>query len=150
MGNSCALLTVDHSLVPHTTVSTKVFTGEELDPDTGETITIRVEETVLPEAEQVAGEDGNEPGVFMPVDPAVGDIFFQERIPGVTEERSTVIAIDRTVTTPAGTFAGCPQTEDIGLPDGPAELKSYCPGVCLVREDFPGGHIELVEFEGGA
>jgi hypothetical protein len=195
--------TVDHPLVPLATVPTKVFTGEELDDETGEKIAIRVEETVVPHPAQVggidvavvkvddfhngefvkttedyfaqgadgtvhymgervdeyedgkivghegawlAGEQGAQPGVFMPADPAVGDSFSPERVPGVAEERTTVIEVDQTVTIPAGTFEGCLVAEDVGLLEGTTELKTYCPDIGLVREDFPGGHLELVEF----
>ncbi len=198
---------VDHPLVPHATVPEKIFTGVELDVETGETIELRVEETVLPQLEQVAGvdvtvvnvddhyngvlgkttedyfaqgpdgavyylgervdeyENGkivghegawltgehvDEPGLFMPADPIVGDVFYQERVPGLGEERSTVIAVEQTVTVPAGTFDGCLVTEDVGLPDGPLEHKTYCPGVGLVREVFPAGYIQLSQFEPAA
>jgi hypothetical protein len=49
--------------------------------------------------------------------------------------------------TASGTFADCIQTEDLELLDGTTEQKYYCPGVGLVREEFPGGHIELLDFE---
>ena len=54
--------------------------------------------------------------------------------------------------TPAGTFDGCVRTEEMNLTDipgllgGPTEQKVFCPGVGLVREDFPGGYLELVAF----
>ena len=199
--------TVDHPLVPHVSVPIKVFTGVELDLETGETIALRVEETVLPQTQQVAGvevtvvnvddhyngvlgkttedyfaqgpdgavyylgervdelengkivghegawltgENGNQPGMFMPADPLMGDLFIQERMPGIGEEQSTVIAVDQTVITPAGTFANCIVTEDVGLPDGVTEEKSYCPGVGLVQEVFPGGYIQLSQYEPAA
>jgi hypothetical protein len=91
--------------------------------------------------------NGNPPGVFMPPAPTVGNTFDQEQIPGVAEAQSKVIAIDQTVTTAKGTFAGCIQTEDLELLDGTTEQKYYCPGVGLVREEFPGGYIELLDFE---
>ncbi len=195
--------TVDHPLVPLTTIPTKLFIGEEVDDETGKRIDLRVEETVMPRTKQVdgidvavvavndyrngklvettldyfaqaadgtvhymgervdmykdgkivghegawlTGDQGTQPGVFMPADPAVGDIFEPERVPGVAEERTTVIAVDQTVTTPAGTFKGCLVAEDAELREGISEQKTYCPEVGLVREDFPGGYLELVEF----
>jgi hypothetical protein len=201
---------VEHPLLPLAAMSTKVFVGEEIDPDTGETVALRVEERVAPRTEQVAGvdvtvvvvndyhdgtfhdvttdyfaqgpdgtvyyvgervdeyvngkivnHDGtwltgehvDEPGVFLPAEVRAGDTFFQERIPGVAEERFTVIALDETLTTPAGTFTGCVRTEEMnlthvdGLIGGPTEQKVYCPGVGLVREEFPGGYLELMPFE---
>ena len=195
---------VDHPFVPLASVPSKTFTGEEIDPETGETIALRIEETVLTRPEQVAGvpvtvvkvddyhngelvqttEDyfaqapdgtvyylgervdefqdghvvghegtwlvepnGDPPGLFMPPALTVGTTFNQEQIPGVAEAQSRVIAVDQTVTSASGTFAGCIQTEDLELLDGTTEQKYYCPGVGLVREDFPGGYIDLLTFE---
>jgi hypothetical protein len=201
---------VDHPLVPLAAMTTKVFVGQELDPDTGETVALRVEERVAPRTAQVAGvnvtvvdvtdyhngqlvkttadyfaqgpegsvyylgervneydegtivgheeswltgEHVDEPGVFLPAEMRVGDTFYQERVPGLAEERFTVIAIDETLTTPAGTFTGCVRTEEMHLTDvpgllgGPTEQKVFCRGVGLVREDFPGGYLELMPFE---
>ncbi len=201
---------VDHPLAPLATMPLKVFAGQERDPDTGETIALRVEERVLPGTTQVAGvavtvvdvsdyhngelvkttedyfaqgpegsvyylgervdeydgskivghegawltgEQADEPGVFLPAEMRLGDTFYQERVPGVAEERFTVIAVGETLTTPAGTFAGCVRTEEMHLTDvpgllgGPTEQKVFCPGVGLVREDFPGGYMELMPFE---
>jgi hypothetical protein len=91
--------------------------------------------------------NGNPPGVFMPPTPTVGETFHQEQIPGVAEAQSKVIAVNQTVTSASGTFTGCIQTDDRDLLDGVIEQKYYCPDVGLVREEFPGGHIDLVEFE---
>jgi hypothetical protein len=195
---------VEHPFVPLTSVPVKIFTGEEIDPETGEKIVLRIEERVLTRSEEVAGvpvtvvkvddyyngelgkttEDyfaqapdgtvyylgervnelqdgrvvghegawltepnGSPPGIFMPPAPTVGKTFMQEQIPGVAEAQSKVIATDHTMTTASGTFADCIQTEDLELLDGTTEQKYYCPGVGLVREEFPGGHIELLDFE---
>jgi hypothetical protein len=180
------------------------YEGEETDPDDGETVAIRVEETVLPETRQVAGvevtvvevkeyedgeivelthdfyaqhrdgtvyyfgeevddyEDGqvvghsgewlagegeNQPGVFMLPDPRVGDVFEQERAPGIAEDRSTVIAVAEAIEVPAGSFDGCIRTEDVNPLDDETEQKVYCPGVGLVREEAEGVHLDLVAFE---
>jgi hypothetical protein len=196
--------TVDHPLVPLTSVPTKVFVSEEIDKETGATIALRIEETVLSRVKEIAGvpvtvvlvddyhngelvkttEDyfaqapdgtvyylgervndlqngqvvghegewlteatGNPPGLFMPPAPRVGQTFKQEQIPGLAEAQSEVIAVGQTVTTAGGTFQSCILTEDRELLDGTLEQKSYCPGVGLVSEAFPGGHVELFEFE---
>ena len=57
-----------------------------------------------------------------------------------------MIAVDQSVTTRAGTFEGCLATKNVDLLEGATEQKTYCPHVGLVREDFPGGHLELVQF----
>lgn len=191
---------VDNPFFPLSSLGPQVYEGEEADPDTGETIQIRIESTVLPDTDVVAGvevtvveakdfedgelvestldyyaqrkdgtvyyfgervdehEDGevvghggqwlagegsNQPGVFMPADPEVGDEFEQERAPGVAEDRSKVIAVDQEVTTPAGTFANCIKTEDFDPLSDVTEFKYYCREIGLVREEPPGGLVEL-------
>ncbi len=195
---------VDHPFVPLASVPLKIFIGEEIDPETGDKIALRIEERVLTQSEQVAGvpvtvvkvddyyngelgkttEDyfaqapdgtvyylgervdefqdgkvaghegawltepnGNPPGLFMPAAPSVGHTFYQEQIPGVAEAESEVIAVNQTVASASGTFTDCIQTQDRDLLDGVTEQKYYCPDVGLVREEFPGGFIDLLEFE---
>jgi hypothetical protein len=94
----------------------------------------------------IAGENGAPAAVFMPADPKVGDVFEQERVPGVAEDRSKVIAIVSAITVPAGTFLDCIETEDFDPIRKVTQRKTYCRGVGLVREVFDtGGSIELVE-----
>ena len=195
--------TVDNPLFPLASTPIKVFVGVEEDPDTGETVTLRVEETVLPlpqavagievtvvdvkefengelkeatldyyaqdaegtvyyigetvdnyedgeivdhEGEWLAGEGDNQAGIFMPASPEPGQEFEQERAPGIAEDRSTIIALDRAVTTDAGSFTACMETEDLAPLDDVVETKFYCPEVGLVREEFPGGHLDLIWF----
>lgn len=93
-----------------------------------------------------AGHDGALPGLFMPARPSVGRTFEQERAPDVAEDRSKVLAVGLRVTTPAGTFSHCIKTEDYAPLDDVTEFKYYCPGVGLVREDTPGGRVDLVRY----
>ena len=195
--------TVDNRLYPLSSLTPKVFEGEERDPDTGNTIKTRVESRVLPKSESVAGvevtvvedkefKDGelvestldyfaqhrdgsvyyfgerldeyeggkvvghsgqwlagegrNQPGVFMPAQPTLGLTFEQEKAPGVAEDSSKIVAMDQSVSTLAGSFNGCVKTEDFNPLDKETEFKYYCPGVGLVREEFPGGHIDLISY----
>jgi hypothetical protein len=194
---------VDHPLVPLSSVPLTVFEGSERDPETGETVELRIESRVLDEADRVAGvsvavvevkdyedgelvertldyytqrEDGSvlyfgervddyeggkvvghqgqwlagqedaKPGIFMPAEPKVGDAFEQERAPGVAEDRSTVVAVALQVKTAAGTFSDCIKTRDFAPLDNVTEFKFYCPGVGLVREEPPGGRLDLVRY----
>ncbi len=98
----------------------------------------------------LAGEGQNQPGVFMPAEPNIGEEFEQEKAPGIAEDRSKVIAVDQTVETPAETDAGCIKTEDYSPIDKVTEFKFYCPDVGLVREEFPGGFLDLVSMEPAA
>ena len=197
--------TIDNPFFPLTGLGPKVFEGEETDPETGEVVPIRLESTVLPETDIVAGvevvvlreddfvdgelvetaldyfaqhrdgsvyyfgervdnfEDGeladhdgswlagegdNLPGVIMPGGPVLGQLFKQEQAPGVAEDEAKVVALAEAVSTPAGSFDGCLKTEDSNPLEEPVviELKFYCPGVGLVREEFPEGHLDLVSY----
>ena len=64
------------------------------------------------EGQWLAGENGAKPGLFMPAKPRVGQVFEQERAPGVAEDRSRVVAVGLELTTPAGTFDDCIKTRD--------------------------------------
>jgi hypothetical protein len=96
----------------------------------------------------IAGEGDALPGIYMPADPQVGDAFEQERAPGIAEDRSTVIAVDQSVSTDAGDFTDCIETEDVNPLDGVTETKYYCRDIGFVREiTLPNGQIDLVSFE---
>ena len=96
----------------------------------------------------LAGENKARAGIFMPVAPKVGDVFEQERAPGVAEDRSTVIAAHDQVTVPAGTFQKCIEVEDVDPITGSKQRKIYCHGVGLVREIFDAEHsLDLIEIE---
>jgi hypothetical protein len=96
----------------------------------------------------MAGEKGAKAGVYMPAAPKVGDVFEQERAPGVAEDRSKVVATGLTITVPAGTFKDCIETEDFDPIGKTTQRKIYCPGVGLLREAYAeGGSVELVERE---
>jgi hypothetical protein len=98
----------------------------------------------------LAGEGDNQPGIYMPADPEVGQVFEQERAPGVAEDRSTVLAVEQTIVTPAGELSGCLHVEDLAPIEGGTGEKFYCPGVGIAREAFEGGSLELVAFESTA
>lgn len=197
---------VDNTLVPFASLARAVYEGQERDPDTGETVQIRVECVVREKPEKVAGTlvtvvevqdvedeevvettldyyaqdadgnvyylgetvrdfedgklvghggqwltgvDGAQPGLFMPATPKVGDVFEQERAPGVAEDRSTVVAVGIQVTVPAGTFENCIETEDFDPIGKSKQRKFYAPGVGLVKEILSDGEstIELVKRE---
>jgi hypothetical protein len=93
-----------------------------------------------------AGRKGAKPGLFMPARPKVGKVFAQERAPGIAEDRSKVVALDRSVETPAGSFDGCIKTRDFAPLDNATEFKFYCPGVGLVREQARRTRLSLVGY----
>jgi hypothetical protein len=95
----------------------------------------------------IAGRKGARRGLFMPAVPKVGQSFRQTRAPGVSRDRSTVVAVDAEVTTRAGRFTGCLKTRDRDLRGSERpERKFYCPDVGLVREQPSDGIVDLVRF----
>jgi hypothetical protein len=100
------------------------------------------------EGQWIAGRRGARRGLFMPAAPKVGQSFRQSRAPGVSRDRSTVVAVDASVRTRAGRFTGCLKTRDTDLlrPDSQPERKYYCPGVGLVRERPSDGIVDLVRY----
>jgi hypothetical protein len=101
---------------------------------------------VAHEGQWLAGEGDAEAGLLMPADPRVGDVFEQERAPGVAEDRSKVLETGLEVTVPAGHFEDCIKTEDFAPLDNNREFKFYCHGVGLVREQFELGRMDLVRY----
>jgi len=204
--------TIDNPFFPLSSLGPKVLEGPETDPDTGITVTARLESTVLDKTRKVAGievlvleeiayEDGEvievaldffaqhedgavyyfgekvdnyvdgkidnhdgswlagkngaQPGIVMPAQPVVGQTFKQENAPGVAEDQVTILALNESVSTPAGNFSGCLKAEDSSpLNPGVIDIKFYCPGVGQVREAGLDGFIELISYsttaEGGA
>jgi hypothetical protein len=82
----------------------------------------------------------------MPAALVLDQTFEQEKAPGVAEDQSKVVALDQAVTTPAGTFSGCIKTEDFSPLDNATEFKFYCRDIGLVREEPPGGHLDLISY----
>jgi hypothetical protein len=193
---------VDNPLFPLSSLGPKVFEGEEHDPDTNALIKTRVESTVLPDTDKVAGvevtvlqekdyqngelvestldyfaqhrsgdvyyfgervdtyeggkivghegswlagEGKNQPGIIMPAHPVVGQKFAQEKAPGIAEDELKVLSLTESVTVPAGSFTGCLKASDFNPLDKATEYKWYCSGVGMVHEEFPGGHLDLVQ-----
>jgi hypothetical protein len=89
-----------------------------------------------------AGVNGAKPGIVMLSNPIVGLTYRQEYYKGQAEDMGTVIALNRTVRTAAGTFRGCLQTRDWSLIDKTVnEYKYYCPrvGFLAFEEAAPRG-----------
>lgn len=82
------------------------------------------------------GDPDHAPGIFMPApaDIAVGARYQQEVAPGIAEDTATIIAEDRSVKTPAGTFTDTIKTRDFNPLDGSRGTKSYASGVGLIQD----------------
>jgi hypothetical protein len=91
-----------------------------------------------------AGENGNVPGIIMPADPQVGDVFMQEGAPGVAEDQAEVLALGGPIEVPAGDFDDTLTTEECNpLEGGARDLKVYVRGIGLAIDE----DAELVSFE---
>ncbi len=74
----------------------------------------------------LAGKDGP-PGMIMPADPQVGDVYRPENIPGLVFEEVTVKSVTETVDGPQGPIAGAVLVEEMAM-DGATEDKIFAPG----------------------
>ena len=74
----------------------------------------------------LAGRDGP-PGMIMPADPQVGDVYRPENIPGLVFEEVTVQRTGVTVNGPRGPVPGAVFVQE-RLMDGSTEDKIYAPG----------------------
>lgn len=74
----------------------------------------------------LAGRDGP-PGMIMPADPQIGDVYRPENIPGFVFEEVTVKSITETVDGPQGPIIGALLVQEL-LADGVLEDKIFAPG----------------------
>ena len=81
-------------------------------------------------------------GILMPAQPAVGDRFRAEDVPGLTRENDAVVSISETVTVPAGTYTNCVKIKEV-LSDGEIEYKYYAPNVGVIKEVPGEGQLDL-------
>jgi hypothetical protein len=94
----------------------------------------------LPDA-WLAGRSGARPGIIMP-DRAflLGARYYQEIAPNA-QDRGEHTSMGFDVEVPAGVFRNCVEiTETSPLEPGHESLKTYCPGVGMVRD----GELELI------
>jgi len=90
-----------------------------------------------------AGEDGNQPGIQMPGNPQIGDIYAQEFAPGIAQDQAEIVALGETITVPAGTFNDTLITEECNpLDNGALDDKAYVSGIGLAID----AEAELVSF----
>jgi hypothetical protein len=77
-----------------------------------------------------AGEGQNKPGIIMPAQPTVGQVYYQEVAPGVAEDKAEHVAIEQAFVTPAGTFQNV-----LFVQETPPSTKRYHPGTGLIFDD---------------
>jgi hypothetical protein len=72
------------------------------------------------------------PGLFMPANPELGDMFKPEDLFPIVDETGKVIGVDLDVLVPAGKYDGAIQVLETTRLDSSTELKWYAPGVGVV------------------
>ena len=100
-------------------------------------------EIVGHEGEWRAGENGNLPGIIMPGNPQVGQIFQQESAPGIAEDQAEIVAMGETIDVPAGEFSDTLTTLDCNpMENGAIDEKVYVEDIGLAIDE----DAELVSF----
>lgn len=100
-----------------------------------------------------ADRDGSEPGILLPFDPQVGDVFRQEVAYGEAEDVVEILSLTADEAAPGGVCAAdCLMTADTTpLEPDVVEHKFYVPGIGLIVEVDPdtGERVELDTFTPG-
>jgi hypothetical protein len=82
-----------------------------------------------------AGVDGARPGIVMPAHPRVGQVFRQEYLQGIAEDRFEILSLSTRVDVPYVSSRRALETKEwTPLEPGLTEQKYYVRGVGLVRE----------------
>jgi len=101
-------------------------------------------EVVGNDGEWRAGENGNLPGIFMPADPQIGDVFSQEFAPGIALDQTEITDLGETFNSPFGTFTDTLSVIDCDpLDDGSSDDKIYVKDIGLALD----ATAELISFE---
>lgn len=88
-----------------------------------------------------AGVNDGFPGILMPGAPKPGAPYRQEYGPGEAEDMGQVVALNESVTVPAGTFTDCVRTKEWSLLEPGDEYKWYAKGVGVVKEEATDGTV---------
>ena len=95
------------------------------------------------EGEWRAGVGGNLPGIFMPGNPQLGDVYANEFAPGVAEDQAEVIDFGEEIDVPAGIFDDTLTIEECNpLEDAEKDIKVFVRGIGLGID----GPAELISF----
>lgn len=90
-----------------------------------------------------AGVDGALPGIFMPGNPQIGDIYANEYAAGVAEDQAEVIEMDDPISVPAGDFDETLTTEECNpLAEAEKDIKVFVRGMGLAID----GPSELISY----
>jgi len=97
----------------------------------------------LPTDPPTTGNDDN-PTVFMPPNPEVGDVFKPEDLPTVVDETVEVLRVNITVKVPAGRYAGTVKIKETSALAPGFTNKWYAPGVGVVMERAKREYLDLI------
>ena len=149
--------------IPVTVVRDRVYLDDVLVEDTGDWYAQDASGTVWYFGEDVsnyengklkdhagaweAGVDGAKPGIVMLADPKTGDSYRQEYYRGKAEDMADVVALEKAVAVPYGSFTDCLQTRDWSkIETTLQEYKYYCPAAgFLVKEENMSDSRETAE-----
>ena len=90
-----------------------------------------------------AGING-QPGISMPADPKPGPPYLEDYSPNNAEDMAQIVAINETVSVPAGTFTGCVKIRDWSLLESGTEYKWYAKDIGIVQTRSTGGQMEAL------
>ena len=92
-----------------------------------------------------AGVDGARPGIVMPAQPQVGDVFRPEYYRGTAEDRYRILDLSGEVTVPYGSFSDVlVMSEQTRLEPGVLGLKFHAIGIGQIKESVPEGPHETL------
>lgn len=100
-------------------------------------------QVVSNEGQWRAGDGDNQPGIFMPAEPAVGQTFALEVAPGIAEDRAEIIAMGETVTVPAGMFSNTLRLLEQNPLEGDEGEKVFASGTGLIVDEA----VQLISIE---
>ncbi|MEY2465766.1 MAG: hypothetical protein QOD03_287 [Verrucomicrobiota bacterium] len=88
------------------------------------------------------GKDGAKHGVMISGEMKAGERYYQEKAPGIAQDRGENISANQNVKTPGGTFKDCVKVkETTPLEPDNVETKFYAPGIGLVSD----GNLKLIK-----
>lgn len=80
------------------------------------------------------GRDTQVPGILMPAQPKVGDVFDSENVPGIVHETSTIESLGGTARVRGHSYANVLRIREDATPPPEIEFKRYAPGVGVISE----------------
>lgn len=88
--------------------------------------------------------DDNNPTVFMPANPEVGDVFKPEDLIPVVDETAEVVRVSVKVKVPAGSYEGTIAIEETSALTPGTTTKWYAPSVGVVMEKAKREQFNLI------